>query len=240
MIFPMFRLTTGYKKREEIPLRKSTQLQFSCRRFVAACRLSIVLCIAAGLMVSSCSCFNCTPLENYLGGKTNLISFSYKIADKLIHSALPPLIPHHPEMAVLVATFVDNNDLEKTSRFGRILQEHIASRFVQQGYTVREIKMANTLSIDPKSGETILSRDLTRLSADLNAQALVVGTYSRVSRNLYVSARLIDPATRNIVATDDFKLCMDDDLLSIFQLHKQSDIDAPIEDPGQPFLNSIL
>lgn len=193
-----------------------------------------------GLLLSSCSCFNCTPLEGYLGGKKDLISFSYQIADELIEAAFPPLIPRHPEMVILMSTFVDNNDLEKTSRFGRILQEHIGSRFVQGGYTVREIKLADSLSIDKKSGETILSRDLSRLTAEHKAQAILVGTFSRVNRTLYVSARLINPTNKNIISTDDFQLCMDDDLLAIFGLQRQSDIDTPIEDPGQPRLNSIL
>lgn len=199
----------------------------------------LLICIYS-LLLTSCSCFNCTPLEKYLGGTKNLISFSYEIADELIDTAFPPLIPRHSEMAVLVSTFVDNNDLEKTTRFGRILQEHIASRFVQEGYTVREIKLAGSLSIDKKSGETILSRELSRLSTELNAQAILAGTFSRVNRTLYVSARLINPTNKNIIATDDFQLCMDDDLLAIFGLQKQTDIDTPIEDPGQPFLNSIL
>lgn len=201
---------------------------------------SILLIFVLGLFLTSCSCFNCTPLEGYLGGKKDLISFSYQIADDLIETAFPPLIPRHPEMAVLISTFVDNNDLEKTSRFGRILQEHIGSRFVQAGYTVRELKLADSLSIDKKSGETILSRDLSLLTNEHKAQAILVGTFSRVNRTLYVSARLINPSNKNIISTDDFQLCMDDDLLSIFKLQRQSDIDTPVEDPGQPRLNSIL
>lgn len=201
---------------------------------------SILLAVILGFISSSCSCFNCTPLEGYLGGKKDLISFSYEIADELIDTAYPPLIPRHPEMAVLISTFVDNNDLEKTSRFGRILQEHIASRFVQEGYTVREIKLSGSLSIDKKSGETILSRDLSQLTTEYKVQAILVGTFSRVNRTLYVSARLINPSNKNIISTDDFQLCMDDDLLAIFGLQKQSDIDTPIEDPGRPFLNSVL
>jgi TolB-like protein len=201
--------------------------------------VTVALCLSLGSL-SACSCFNCTPLESYLGGEKNLISFSYEIADELVSSAYPPLIPRHPEMAVLVTTFVDNNNLEKTSRFGRTLQEHVASRLVQAGYTVREVKMADSLRIEPRSGETILSRDINRLQGENRAQAILAGTYSRINRKLYVSARLINPVDNNIIATDDFQLCMDDDLLTLFRLQKYTDIDTPVEDPGQPFLNSIL
>lgn len=192
------------------------------------------------LLHSGCSSFNGTRLENILGGKTNLIDFSYTIADNLAERALPPLVPHHPDMPILITTFVDNNDLEQTSHFGRILQEHIASRFVQLGYTVREMKLSNTLHIEPKSGETILTRDLTKLSDGQPAQAILVGTISRTNRILYISARLINPVNSNILATDDHQLVMDDDTLAMFGLQRQSAGDNPIEEPDQPFLNSIL
>jgi TolB-like protein len=192
------------------------------------------------LLQSGCSYFNGTRVENILGGKTNLIHFSYTIADRLAERALPPLVPHHPNMPILVTTFVDNNDLQQTSHFGRILQEHIASRFVQLGYTVREIKLSNTLHIEPRSGETILSRDLSQLSGGQQAQTILVGTISRTNRILYISARLINPVNSNILATDDHQLVMDDDILAMFDLQRQSDSDSAIEEPEQPFLNSIL
>ena len=198
----------------------------------------VLLCIL--FFCSGCTSFNCTRLENLLGTDTNLIQFSYTIADHLTERALPPLIPRHPDMPILVTTFVDNNDLEQTSHFGRVLQEHIASRLVQLGYTVREMKLSNTLHIEPKSGETILSRELTQISSGQQAQAILVGTISRTNRILYISARLINPVNSNILATDDYNLCMDRDILSMFGLVHQNDKDKSINEPQQPFLNSIL
>ncbi|MGB3212595.1 MAG: FlgO family outer membrane protein [Desulforhopalus sp.] len=179
-------------------------------------------------------------METLLGQDTNLIRFSYTIANHLSERAVPPLVPHHPGMPILVTTFVDNNDLHQTSRLGRVLQEHIASRFVQLGYTIKETKMSDTLSIKPQSGETILTRDLTKLSDEQVAQAILVGTISRTNRTLYISARLVNPVNNNILAADDYKLCMDDTLLTMFGLQRQSDIDRPIESPDKPLLNSIF
>jgi TolB-like protein len=197
--------------------------------------LLLVMLIGGG-----CSSFNCTRLENILGANTNLISFSYRIADQLIERAMPPLVPLNPDMPVLVTTPVDNNDLSRTSRFGRVLQEHITSRLVQRGYTVREVKLADSLTIEPKSGETILSRNLSRLLDDQPAQAILVGTVSRSNRILYISMRLINPVNNNIFATDDYRLCMDDDILNMFGLKRQGDLDDPVDEPGQPLLNSVL
>jgi TolB-like protein len=189
---------------------------------------------------SGCSSFNSTPLESILGANTNLINFSYNIAENLAKRAIPPLIPRHPDMPILVTTFVDNNDLEKTSHFGRVLQEHIASRLVQLGYTVREMKLSNTLKIEPRNGETILSRDLAQLNPDQEAQAILAGTISKTNKILYISARLINPINNNILATDDYQLYMDGDILSMFGLRHQNNNEKAITEPQRPLLNSIL
>lgn len=202
-----------------------------------AARLFLVVLL---LVTSGCSALNCTQVENILGKPTNLIDFSYNIAEKLVIRAMPPLFPRHPDMPILVTTLVDNNNLDHTNRFGRTLQEHISSRLVQLGYTVREIKLADSLHIEPRHGETILSRDLTKLSDEQQAQAILVGTISKANRILYISARLINPVNNNIIASDDYQLCMDDDIVNLFGLQYQSDRDQPINEPSQPFLNRIL
>lgn len=199
----------------------------------------VLLCLAAAL-TGGCSSLNDTKLGGILGKDTDLIAFAYDITDNLVERSLPPLVPRHPEMPVVVATVVDNNDLARTSRFGRLLQEHMASRLVQHGYTVREIKLTRTVSIEPKSGETVLSRDLSKISGDLQAQAILAGTMSRSDRNLYVSTRLILPESGNILASDDRQLYMDDNLLALFNLRRQGDGDQPITEPPPPRLNRLL
>ena len=190
--------------------------------------------------LANCSIFNGTRFEDSLGANVNLIKFSYGIADNLINNALPPLISQHPDMPILVTTYVDNNNLDSPSRFGRILQEHIISRFVQLGYTVREIKLAHTLSMRPGKGETILSRNLSLLGDKQQAQAIFVGTISTVNRTMYISSRLIAPASSNIIATYDEKLIMDDDVLAMFGLKRSGLTSDPIKNPGRPLLNTIL
>jgi TolB-like protein len=116
----------------------------------------------------------------------------------------------------------------------------MASRLVQHGYTVREIKLTRTVSMEPKSGETVLSRDLSKISGELQAQAILAGTMSRSDRNLYVSTRLILPESGNILASYDRQLYMDDNLLSLFNLRRQDDGDQPIAEPPPPRLNRLL
>lgn len=198
------------------------------------------LCLLVGLalaLVAGCSDLNGTRFEKTLGKDTNLIDFSHQIADNLVERSMPPLVPMHPDLPIMVTTFVDNNDLTKSVRFGKLVQEHIASRMVQLGYSVREIKLTRTINIDPKLGETVLSRDLTKISGDIQAQAILAGTYSRSDRMLYISARLISPENSNIIASYDTQLYMDDNVLALFGLRRQDNVENPVAEPKQPSLN---
>lgn len=192
------------------------------------------------VVVSSCSSLNCTNLESYFGGPADLVKLSYGIADSLSLRAMPPLLPHSPDSPILLTTFVDNNNLDSTNGFGRLLQEHMGSRFVQHGYAVKEIKLQNNLNIEEQAGETMLSRNLDKIDNSQQAQAILVGTYSRTARRLYISARLVNPVDKTIIASNDYRLCMDREMLELFGLTQANSSDNAVEEPPQPFLNRIF
>ncbi len=191
-------------------------------------------------LLSACSSFNCTSFENLVGTNGNLIILSNRIADKLLAQAMPPLMPRHPELAILTATFVNNDNLKEPSRFGRILQQHISSRLVQQGYTVKEWKLRKNMLMQEQKGEFLLSRELDKITARQPVQAVLLGTYSYTNRIMYLSARLVEPKTRNILSTYDMQICMDDNILAMFGLmQKKQDFD-PIQPPSESIINSIF
>lgn len=200
-----------------------------------------LLLISLLILLSGCAEFNGTPLEGVLGGDHDIIHLAYTIADDLEENAYPPLIPRHPEQPVLLTTFVNNNDLQQTSHFSRILQENITSRFVQHGYTVREIKMRKNLQVRQREGETILSRDLKEIRSSQSAQAIAVGTYSITNRTLYISARLINPENANILSSTDHKLVMGKEMLAMFglQFKPQDEMDL-VDEPEPSFITKIL
>lgn len=193
------------------------------------------------IFLQSCSYFNGTPLEGYLGANENLIDMAYKMAEELEEQAFPPLIPRHPDQPILSTTFVNNNNLDQTSHFGRILQEHMTSRFVQLGYTAREVKLRTQMTIEPKSGEKMLSRNLADINPTQTAQAISVGTYTYANRTMYISARLIDPQSSNIISSIDYKLVMDENILAMFglQLQPEDEMDL-IEEPSHSFVTWLL
>ncbi|HIP38078.1 MAG TPA: hypothetical protein EYG88_01590 [Desulfocapsa sulfexigens] len=203
-------------------------------------RLILPLLLMA-VFLSGCSSLNCTSLEKFLGNDVDLISFAEKITDDLVTEAMPPLMPRQPDLAVLTSTFVDLNELEQTSRLGRLLQSHIGSRLVQLGYTVREVNLRNSMKITPGSGETILSRDLSQISQEQAAQAILLGTYSLNNRTLYITAKLVNPVNRNIISAHSYRLCMDDNLLALFGLQRKRNTDSnDINPPRGSIINEIF
>lgn len=221
----------------------STMNRLTSSRYLSPTQTAAWLALLVLLLSAGCSRFNCTRLEQLAGADTDLIAFSYSIAEELVATARPPLIPRNPEMPILVTTFVDNNNLARTSQFGRTLQEHIGSRLVQLGYAVKEIKLASQLTIEPRSGESMLTREIDRISPSIKSQAILVGTINITSRTMYISARLIEPVRHTILASTDHRLCMDDTVLAMFGLKRQMPTatgNDEIKEPSRPFMNSIL
>lgn len=202
-------------------------------------KLFLFLCTS--FLLSSCSSLNCTRLEKILGADINLISLGNKITDDLTTTAMPPLVPRHPEDAILTSAFVDINSLESTSRMGRLLQSHIGARLVQLGYTVKEVNLRNTMKITPEEGEMILSRNLSEITPDQPVQAILAGTYSMDNRTVYITAKLINPVNRNIISAHSYKLCMDDNLLAMFGLQRRRhDQTNNIDPPSTSLINEIF
>jgi hypothetical protein len=202
---------------------------------------TIVLVFIFSLSLASCASFNGTRFEGLLGTHHNLIDLAYSIAEDLESQAYPPLTPRNPDQPILTTTFVSNNNLDETSKFSRILQEHLTSRFVQMGYTVREIKLRNNLQIEPGHGEKILSRRLQDIQPSQKAQAVSVGTYSLTNDAIYISARLINPENANIISSNDYIIALNKNTLAMFgaRVNSQETI-YPIEEPQQSFMTRIL
>jgi TolB-like protein len=54
--------------------------------------------------------------------------------------------------------------------------------------------------IKRQSGEFLLSRELQNISAEHDAQAVIVGTCAQGRKSLFVTAKVIDAATSNVIA----------------------------------------
>ena len=152
----------------------------------------------------------------------SLVGASYYIADTLENNLSHPISPND---SLLVASFVNVNRLERSSSFGRIISEQIASRFAQKGYKIIEMRLReNTVNIKEKEerkgegenaegglkekGEFLLSRELRAISKGHNCSAVIVGTYAEGYQTLYVSARIVRVWDGEVIASSDYGIRM--------------------------------
>ena len=99
-----------------------------------------------------------------------------------------------------VTTFVDLNDLYKTSAFGRIYAEQLMGELAVRGYDVVELRQSDALQFLGNGGEFGLSRDVSEVRRSRDLGAIVVGTYMASPSRVYVNARLINPANSAVLS----------------------------------------
>ncbi|MEG6506454.1 FlgO family outer membrane protein [Nitratidesulfovibrio sp. 1201_IL3209] len=107
---------------------------------------------------------------------------------------------------ILVATLADVDNLERSTPFGRVTMQQVASRLGQHGYRVLEARMGRAMTFSPQ-GEFLLSRDATRLmQSEYDAQAALVGTYSLAGGTAYVSLRVVRLDDAAVMAAYEYHL----------------------------------
>jgi TolB-like protein len=142
--------------------------------------------------------------------QSELIKANYAAADRLYEQGKGDLDPDKP---ILTATLVSIDDLNQSSRLGRLISEQFASRFAQQGMTVVEMKMRGNIFVQRSVGELLLSREVQDISASHHAQAVVVGTYATAQDYVYVTVKLVRSVDNEILAAHDYALPLDGDVL---------------------------
>lgn len=134
-----------------------------------------------------------------------LIQLNHQAADALLQG-----VRLDPRQPVLIATLVDLDDLERSSRWGRLASEHVAARMANRGVRVKELKLRNQIFMAQTSGALLLSREVTDLSLEHDAQAVVVGTYTVGGDTVYVSLKLIRPDGNTVMSAHDYSFALGD------------------------------
>jgi TolB-like protein len=95
------------------------------------------------------------------------------------------------DAAIMVASFVNLENLDDSSPFGRLVAHQIGSGLSQAGFRVLETRLRNRLVSRVQGGEFFVTRDLAQaLHSQYEAFAALVGFYSVTRDEVYVSARL--------------------------------------------------
>lgn len=142
--------------------------------------------------------------EHAVRDPADLVALHHGAADALLQQvALDPAQP------VLVATVVQLDRLDASSRLGRLVSEQVAGRLAQRGLRVTELRLRETLALRPLQGELLLSREAHQVAQAQAAQAVLVGTYVVAPQAVYVSLRLVGPQGNAVLAAHDYALPMD-------------------------------
>lgn len=156
----------------------------------------------------------------YLSKKGDIKKANYKTADSLLWHLFwanfkKKTVKLSKDAPVLVASFVDLDNLSESSAFGRVVAEQIASRFNQKDYATVELKLGSDIFIREGEGEFVLSRKMKEVGIKHRAQAVIVGTYSVGSERIYLTARVIDVSNGRVLASHDYSIPITHDVFKL-------------------------
>ncbi len=110
------------------------------------------------------------------------------------------------ERRLLLTTLVDLDDLYVTTRFGRTLTEAMSTRLFRMGYGVQEVRKVPHLMVKKNGGELILSRDVGRIAAEQDVEAIVAGTYSLTPETVIINVRMLAAGSQEVLSVAGLEL----------------------------------
>jgi TolB-like protein len=136
---------------------------------------------------------------------SNVLESSYYAADSLGEGLR--FREFSPDVPILVASFVNIDDLNQSSTLGRMVSEQIASRLAQQGFKIIETKLRQgSIFVQKGKGEFLLSRELLNLSVNQGAQGVLVGTYAVSKHFIFISARIVRTEDSSVITGYDYEI----------------------------------
>lgn len=104
---------------------------------------------------------------------------------------------------VLPTSFVNQDNFEQTSSFGRFIAEQMFYEFNQRGVAVREYRQAPEIvsKKGDQEGDFMLTRGAGNVTINSQRAAVLVGTYYADKHSVFVQARLINGATGMVMRT---------------------------------------
>ncbi len=111
-----------------------------------------------------------------------------------------------------VTTFVDLDDMESTSSFGRVCSEQLLSELAMKGYEVVELRKGEALEFVQDKGEFMLSRSPALVKRTHSLGAILVGTYTSSEDRVYLNVRLIDPRSAMVLSAGSAEMERTDEI----------------------------
>lgn len=110
-----------------------------------------------------------------------------------------PTVASGKSPRIMVATFVDVDNLYRASTFGRFLADRLIGELATFGADVAEVRITPEMYTDIRIGELAMTREMSQLIGDHSADAYLVGAYTRAGDQVLVNARLVMAQSKKVV-----------------------------------------
>ena len=158
------------------------------------------------LLLSGCSSSGLRYF--YENRDANLVEESYDAVERM-QEKIAYKIPKNS--LIVVSTLLNVDNMNQTSSFGRIVSDQIASGFNNLGYQVIGMEIPVDLFVMKEGGRFHLPDDVKEMLRHYHASTLVGGVYAPGKHHSYVSLRMVDLISKNIIASTDFPIPMGPD-----------------------------
>ena len=115
----------------------------------------------------------------------------------------------------IVTSFVSLDNLQETSKLGRLISESLMHELQVRKWSVVEIKMTDGFDIN-KNGVFSLSRDLDRIKKTRTARSVVTGTYTTSDDTVIINAKVINAQSGVILSTGQIAIPFDSVAAMVF------------------------
>ncbi len=101
----------------------------------------------------------------------------------------------------LPTSFVNQDDFEQSSSFGRYVAEQMFYEFNQRGFPIREYRIGQDIVMRESEGDFYLTRKDGSFPIPQGSSVVIAGTYYQDKFSLFVNARLLRPADGMVLRT---------------------------------------
>ena len=125
------------------------------------------------------------------------------MADQLFATNYRVPTPFGPNKTrVILTSFVDLDNFDKTTTFGRLLSESMFNELHVRKFQVTDFRGQDAVSVT-KDGEFHITRDVDKLKDSLSSvEYILVGTYVRFEdQSLLINARILDSISGNVISS---------------------------------------
>ena len=109
-------------------------------------------------------------------------------------------------VVALPVSFVNLDNFNESSSFGRYIAEQLFYEFNQRGFPIKEYRVPGNISVRENEGEFFLSRALGDIGVPTQGSVVVAGTYYSDPQAVFVNARLLRPSDGRVLRTANLVL----------------------------------